>query len=114
MIALAKKRIVLHTLPASARHAALILMTCIPQMAVDFSLMLPRPGVSDKREAPASLADGYPRVISLGERRGVCGRMYGPGMSYLTWGVKDQIDAKTRSVNAARSYLWPDAALLLD
>jgi hypothetical protein len=35
MIALAKKRIVLHTLPASARHAALILMTCIPQMAVD-------------------------------------------------------------------------------
>jgi hypothetical protein len=76
MIALAKKRIVLHTLPASARHAALILMTCIPQMAVDFSLMLPRPGVSDKREAPASLADGYPRVISLGERRGVCGRMY--------------------------------------
>jgi len=41
MIALAKKRIVLHTLPASARHAALILMTCIPQMAVDFSHSCP-------------------------------------------------------------------------
>ena len=95
MIALAKKRIVLHTLPASARHAALILMTCIPQIAVDFSLMLPRPGVSDKREAPASLADGYPRVISLGERRDVCGRMYGPGMSYLTWGSRIRSMRKT-------------------
>ena len=40
--------------------------------------------------------------------------MYGPGMSYLTWGVKDQIDVKNRSVNAARSYLWRDAAFLLD
>jgi len=57
--------------PSSARHAALILMTSIPQMAVDFSLMLPRPGVSDKREAPASLADGYPRVISLGRKEEV-------------------------------------------
>jgi len=46
-------------------------MTSIPQMAVDFSLMLPRPGVSDKREAPASLADGYPRVISLGRKEEV-------------------------------------------
>ena len=71
MIALAKKRIVLHTLPASARHAALILMTCIPQMAVDFSLMLPRPGVFYKHEAPASLADGCPRVISLGRKEEV-------------------------------------------
>ena len=40
--------------------------------------------------------------------------MYGPGMNYLTWGVKDQIDAKKRSVNAARCYFWPDATLLLD
>jgi hypothetical protein len=46
-------------------------MTSIPQMAVDFSLMLPRLGVSDKREAPASLADGYPRVISLGRKEEV-------------------------------------------
>ena len=46
-------------------------MTSIPQMAVDFSLMLPRPGVFDKREAPASLADGYPRVISLGRKEEV-------------------------------------------
>jgi hypothetical protein len=29
------------------------LMTCIPQMAVDFSLMLPQLGVSHKPEAPA-------------------------------------------------------------
>ena len=53
MIALAKKRIALDTLRQVPRHAALILMTCIPQMAVDFSLMLPRLGVSHKPEAPA-------------------------------------------------------------
>jgi hypothetical protein len=77
--------------------------------AVDFSLMLPRPGVSDKREAPASLADGYPRVISLGRKEEV----FAVECTVLA-GVKDQIDAKNRSVNAARSYLWRDAALLLD